>query len=252
GSSVIDYHKLFISFFKEPDIFIIQNQIIFFIAVVCIENLYDLVISQPNRARQQEALAFAISDILWKAGERQSATVAIYSPDSPSCCKDAPSYIKDGFTEKMLLYEFSKYDQLLQFLRRYYFFGQTQMGIPLRADIGFLYYKQGEEDNALEIGSRLKTPFHPIWVTYCNDSFGVLFSTTKDLVRDYHAERHFELQYYNLSAGQLNPALLDVDCRQHTFILRDPRTQEITPLESLIQTKWPDARVSWNGLSPFL
>ena len=44
------------------------------------------------------------------------------------------------------------------------------------------------------MGSRLKTPTLPIWVTRCNDSYGILFNPNRDLIRDYHAENKYGSQ----------------------------------------------------------
>ena len=39
-----------------------------------------------------------------------------------------------------------------------------------------------------KLGSRLKTPILPIWVTCCRDNWGVLFNPNKDLMKSYQAE----------------------------------------------------------------
>ena len=38
------------------------------------------------------------------------------------------------------------------------------------------------------IGSRLKTPVLPIWVSCVNGEYGVLFNPNKDLMKSYSAE----------------------------------------------------------------
>ena len=38
------------------------------------------------------------------------------------------------------------------------------------------------------VGSRLKTPLFPVWVTLCKETYGLLFNPNKELTRDYHAE----------------------------------------------------------------
>ena len=45
-----------------------------------------------------------------------------------------------------------------------------------------------KEARKLGVGSRLKTPFYPVWVTLCKETFGLLFNPNKELTRDYHAE----------------------------------------------------------------
>ncbi len=38
------------------------------------------------------------------------------------------------------------------------------------------------------LGSRLKTPVLPIWITRCNGKVGILFNPNRELMRSYHAE----------------------------------------------------------------
>lgn len=52
-------------------------------------------------------------------------------------------------------------------------------------------------------GSRLKTPALPIWVTCCSNHFGVLFNSNRELLRNYHAEKRFELHYYTCAGCYL-------------------------------------------------
>ncbi len=42
------------------------------------------------------------------------------------------------------------------------------------------------------LGSRLKTPILPIWITCCKDNWGVLFNPNKDLMKSYQAENRLE------------------------------------------------------------
>ena len=41
---------------------------------------------------------------------------------------------------------------------------------------------------AINLGSRYRTPILPIWVTVLQDSWGVLFNPNKDLMKSYAAE----------------------------------------------------------------
>ena len=48
---------------------------------------------------------------------------------------------------------------------------------------------------AINLGSRYRTPILPIWVTVIQDSWGVLFNPNKDLMKSYAAEnRWMEIQ----------------------------------------------------------
>lgn len=69
----------------------------------------------------------------------------------------------------------------------------TQVGVPVRSSIGLLIWMRTEEKtNEYNLGSRLKTPLYPIWVTICSDHSGVLFSDDRELLRDYRSEIRFD------------------------------------------------------------
>ena len=52
-------------------------------------------------------------------------------------------------------------------------------------------------------GSRLKTPGLPIWVTCCLGHFGIIFNSNRELLRNYHAEKRFELHHYTAAGCYL-------------------------------------------------
>ncbi|XP_076454323.1 inactive ubiquitin carboxyl-terminal hydrolase MINDY-4B-like isoform X2 [Babylonia areolata] len=84
-------------------------------------------------------------------------------------------------------------------------------GVKERANIGFLYWDKGEDpDNRTEVGSMLKTPKTPIWLTKVNHMYGLLFSTNIDLVSDWRIENRFSLSYYTGLVSQANTATLNV------------------------------------------
>lgn len=64
----------------------------------------------------------------------------------------------------------------------------------MRSEVGFLVH---ESDNqaSKQVGSRLKTPSLPIWVTLCLSHHGVLFNMNRELLRNYHAERRYLRAY---------------------------------------------------------
>ena len=51
---------------------------------------------------------------------------------------------------------------------------EDQIGILERNDIGLLLLDS--EDSQPDPGSRIKTPFLPIWVTQINNQWGILFN----------------------------------------------------------------------------
>lgn len=112
-------------------------------------------------------------------------------------------------------------------------------------------------------GSRLKTPALPVWVASCCGHFGVLFNSNRELLRNYHAEKRFELHYYTCAGCYVT---LTVDNRSHddpmatqsggngsggnasSIVLRDDMVA--SPLERLIHTKWAEAKVTIKGPLP--
>ncbi|CAH2990379.1 unnamed protein product [Chilo suppressalis] len=134
-------------------------------------------------------------------------------------------------------------------------YAMPQFGILSRSPVGLLVWYGGEENGKHNLnkqypGSRLKTPALPIWVTSCSGHYGVLFNTNRELLRNYHAERRFDIQYY--TCGGCN-VLLNVDTRAHdeAGTLRNDDISA-TPLEKLIHTKWQDAKITWTGATPFV
>ncbi|XP_068976524.1 inactive ubiquitin carboxyl-terminal hydrolase MINDY-4B isoform X1 [Bombus flavifrons] len=125
-----------------------------------------------------------------------------------------------------------------------------QWGVLVRSEVGFLVH-EGDGQLNKQPGSRLKTPNLPIWVTLCHGHHGVLFNTNRELLRNYHAERRFEIQYFTCGGSH---AILTVDTRSNSgndseFEGPSKECMDIaaTPLEKLIRSKWQDACIQWNG-----
>ncbi|XP_021706356.1 inactive ubiquitin carboxyl-terminal hydrolase MINDY-4B isoform X1 [Aedes aegypti] len=133
-----------------------------------------------------------------------------------------------------------------------------QFGILGRGSIGLLIW-EGENEAmrsaSRQPGSRLKTPATPVWVSCCCGHFGVLFNSNRELLRNYHAEKRFELHYYTLAGCYLS---MTVDNRQQEEGADDgqedgERKQNdmvSTPLERLIHTKWMEAKITYHGPLP--
>ncbi|XP_076682183.1 inactive ubiquitin carboxyl-terminal hydrolase MINDY-4B isoform X2 [Andrena cerasifolii] len=126
----------------------------------------------------------------------------------------------------------------------------AQWGVLVRSEIGFLVH-EGDGEMGKQPGSRLKTPSLPIWVTLCHGHHGVLFNTNRELLRNYHAERRFEVQYFTCGGSH---AVLTVDTRSNSGINsgfegtgKEYTDIAATPLEKLIRSKWQDACIQWNG-----
>ncbi|KAL8618852.1 hypothetical protein ACOMHN_000859 [Nucella lapillus] len=131
-------------------------------------------------------------------------------------------------------------------------------GVQERAHIGFLFWDKGEDpDCRTEVGSMLKTPKTPIWLTNVNHMWGLLFSTNLDLVSDWRIENRFSLFYYTGLVSQANTTTLSVEtrigrARPKTSLGRRHDESKIPPLEQCIMTKWYGANISWNGTMPFI
>ena len=109
----------------------------------------------------------------------------------------------------------------------------------------------------------MKTPALPIWVASCCGHYGVVFNSNRELLRNYHAEKRFELHYYTCAGCYL---AMTVDNRGHddaqaNYLQRQGSSSTIsngqmrddiiaTPLERLIHTKWQEAKVNFHGPTP--
>ncbi|XP_036103105.1 probable ubiquitin carboxyl-terminal hydrolase MINDY-4 [Molossus molossus] len=121
-------------------------------------------------------------------------------------------------------------------------------GIATRSDVGFL--SLFEHYGVCQVGCFLKTPRFPVWVVCSESHFSVLFSLQPELLRDWKAERLFDLYYYDGLANQQEQIRLTVDTTQTAP--EDPDKDLVPPLELCIRTKWKGASVNWNGSDPIL
>ena len=144
-------------------------------------------------------------------------------------------------------------------------YGDGKVGITGRNEIGLLIWQTNEYlTNKLGLGSRMKTPVLPIWVTCINDNWGVLFNPNRDLMKNYSAENRFQLYYY--SNCQIKEVLKE---RRETILTIDTRgnrpnfspeysdvndpdnddpEEDRDPLQTAVQTKWEGAMLDWQGL----
>ncbi|CRK99330.1 CLUMA_CG012562, isoform A [Clunio marinus] len=135
-----------------------------------------------------------------------------------------------------------------------------QFGILSRSRVGLLIWDGAGE--ALRVqsrqpGSRLKTPALPVWVTSCMGHYGVIFNSNRELLRNYHAEKRFELHHYTCAGffvsmtvdnrGQDDDGGANYQ-RQNTKVdgkESDAGVLQSTPIEKLIQTKWAESKISF-------
>ncbi|KAI3383666.1 hypothetical protein SNEBB_009253 [Seison nebaliae] len=111
-----------------------------------------------------------------------------------------------------------------------------------------------KKKNPDEVGSMLKTPMYPIWVTLIdNYNFGILFSTNGELLRNWRLEHRFQLNYYNGLDGLNSFVRLFIDTVNNygdtamqklpyymQFVEQDIKIPNIV---RLIWTKWPKCDV---------
>ncbi|XP_055305544.1 inactive ubiquitin carboxyl-terminal hydrolase MINDY-4B [Sitodiplosis mosellana] len=291
------------------------------------------ILLKPTEAQQNEALIAAISEILWNIGEK--VKVVIVLTGETNLIPHSHTYFQDSVTEKLLLFEFTKLDDLEIFLKRYlYFFCEEngagallflysavltrtpskvitdldgpkgtylmgtseegslnivtllltghatpylhngviyvgdedhyalpQFGILSRSSIGLLILENESHASSLlsrQPGSRLKTPALPIWVSIICGHYGVMFNSNRELLRNYHAEKRFELHYYTCAGNYLvmtidNRSQADNDTMSNNAgnsnnvptVSRDDGTTSL--ISRLIHTKWADAKISIKG-----
>ncbi|GAB6027830.1 hypothetical protein CHUAL_002058 [Chamberlinius hualienensis] len=190
----------------------------------CILFLYSLVLTRTFSRLRNEL------------GKKQDQLLTNYGFCSQALVNLILTGIATPYTHNGIVYESEDIDG--QSLRK--------VGAMDRSEIGLLIWQQSDQCGSM-IGSRLKTPRFPIWVTRIGSQYGVLFNPNRELTSDYRAENHFQLHYYSSSRGQRDPIVLNIDTRSDRR--RDER--DVPLLERLISTKWHDATVSWNGSTPF-
>lgn len=141
-----------------------------------------------------------------------------------------------------------------------------QFGILARSSIGLLILENDIKggSSSRQPGSRLKTPNLPVWIASCCGHFGVLFNSNRELLRNYHAEKRFELHYYTCAGCYV---AMVVDNRAIEEPPHMPNQSNGTnssgggggmssgdvsasPIERLIHTKWDEAKVTLKGSLP--
>ncbi|RUS85296.1 hypothetical protein EGW08_006943 [Elysia chlorotica] len=288
---------------------------------------------RPNEFERRRALIGAISEMLWQAGDRKRGCVCL--KEEEACFGPDYRYRPDSITEKLHLFEFKKYEDLQQFVKRNLEQFQTEQGngcilflyslvlsrtipnvrsdlqadheskikllsdmedlsqalinlaltgratpyihngellydkkgelmeqpvygIKTRSNVGFMFWDKGEDpERRTEVGSMLKTPKNPIWLTKINGLFGLLFSLNPDLVSDWRVENRFTMWYYTGLPTQVTPTLLSIETRigrprPKTAIGRKEEENRIPAVENCIMTKWYGAAINWNGTVPFI
>lgn len=120
-------------------------------------------------------------------------------------------------------------------------------GIHKDSEIGFLTLFEHYE--YFQVGRRLKQPKVPIWIVCSESHYSVLFSTDMGVLEP--AKKDFDLIYYDELARAEDDIVLTL---QPGKWVADPtkKKKDIVPIDSVIRTKWQNAKVSWNGRTVIL
>ncbi|CAB4063628.1 MINDY3_4 [Lepeophtheirus salmonis] len=140
----------------------------------------------------------------------------------------------------------------------------TDDGMMLIRNLVILKKWFNEDKTALfNVGSRLKTSIYPIWITCCNQQYGILFNPNKELMKSYQAERRFQLFYYADHRGKkdevieettltINNSNTNQQNKDLDYGLHDFDEIEENPLEQAIKSKWSAAHIEWNKTTPYV
>ncbi|TSN57748.1 Inactive ubiquitin carboxyl-terminal hydrolase MINDY-4B [Bagarius yarrelli] len=180
------------------------------------------------REKEQEcALAAALADILWTAGEERAATVSLVTPDR--CFTPHLDYKLDNFTERALL----------------------NLLLTGRASPNVFNGKLSCD----EYGNTLEKPLHGV-LTRSNVGY-LHWSREQAEHASLPAMEHvFHLYFYNGQSTQVNTAMLTIDTHSHHWEAKckddqgDPE-KRFPSVEMTIRTKWEGAAIDWNGTVPF-
>jgi ubiquitin carboxyl-terminal hydrolase MINDY-3/4 len=140
-------------------------------------------------------------------------------------------------------------------------------GVPGRSDLGYLTLFEALNPNHIQVGQHYKEPRQPIFVVCSESHYSVLFSTAREMASlPGRAEvGSFEMHYYDELGRQDEEVImtLTVDAEAlEANAAKDPndaaaaaaawKENAVPPLELVLRTRWPAARVDWNGTDPIL
>ncbi|KAJ3393533.1 hypothetical protein HDU84_001663 [Entophlyctis sp. JEL0112] len=137
-------------------------------------------------------------------------------------------------------------------------------GIKKRSQFGFL--SLFEHYGSMKVGDYFKKPWLPIFVVCSESHFTILFAVNKETPWDNLTEADnnvykkkqpvkFELVYYDGLANQEDEITLEITLANNADSVSAPTNSEktlIPPLEHVLRTKWPEAKVVWRASSFFV
>ncbi|XP_071949981.1 inactive ubiquitin carboxyl-terminal hydrolase MINDY-4B-like [Antedon mediterranea] len=135
-----------------------------------------------------------------------------------------------------------------------------EIGLFRRSDVGLLYLDRRDgrhqRQPSLEVGTMLKTPKYPVWVTYINGKCGLLFCLKRNLLREARSEHCFDLRYYTGQRSQTEEAKITVDnISKHGERKKGiyySKGERLSLLEECISSRWPEGLIDWHGTLPFI
>ena len=122
-------------------------------------------------------------------------------------------------------------------------------GVPRTADVGLLTLHEAYGQSP--VGDRLKRPRRPVWVVYSESHYSVLVCPADDSDR-----KRFDVFYWDGLAGQDERIRLTIDAAHYDDRRTPPDPDApgalVPPLDLVVRTRWPRARVDWNDAEPIL
>jgi hypothetical protein len=140
-------------------------------------------------------------------------------------------------------------------------------GNPTRSELGYLTLFEALNPSHIQVGQNYKEPRRPIFVVCSESHYSVLFSTSPETaslpgpVEAGSAEMHYYDELGRQDEGVVLTLTMDADAVE-ACAGRDPnddaeaaaawKENSVPPLELVLRTRWPAARVDWNGTDPIL
>jgi ubiquitin carboxyl-terminal hydrolase MINDY-3/4 len=125
-------------------------------------------------------------------------------------------------------------------------------GIPARSDLGFLSLFEAYE--YIVVGNHLKRPRFNVWVVCSESHYSVLFADPRLLLnQDIHEKMaKLDMFYFDGLGNQDEEIRLTVHASALSERSKPKPDDLVPPLNLVLQTKWPLARIDWNGVDPLL
>ena len=121
-------------------------------------------------------------------------------------------------------------------------------GAHKQSAVGFL--SLFEHYDIIRVGSFFKDPQFPIWVICSESHYTVAFCLTKPTAAQQQSGV-FDILWYDQLARMERLYTLTIDNTHDTPVSVDSSEDLVPPMDEVLRTKWPNARVDWNGEEPF-